>query len=231
MQLVNWTPSESLSTTFPQFANVRVFGTTETPLFVAKDVEQMLQIKHINYNRDYVENEEYVKIKIQYDSQTREVNAFTEHGLYQVIYRTRSPVGDKFRKFVTLVLKELRINKVVTLETALGKLEAQLEEIKKMKNGTKQVYFIRETDTDWVKIGHSKHPVVRFDQAKTWNPRIELVAVLPVNISESDAHEFARQVCSEYIREWFNIKNLDLFIRKMEFMSETRSIFAELPNY
>ena len=115
-------------TEFIEFANVRVFGTAETPLFVAKDVEQMLQIKHINYNRDYVETEDYVKIKIQYDSQTREVNAFTEHGLYQVIYRTRSPVGDKFRKFVTLVLKELRINKVVTLETALGKLEVQLEE-------------------------------------------------------------------------------------------------------
>ena len=118
---------------FKEFSDVRVFGTPEVPLFVSKDVERMLQIKNIKYNRDYVENEDYVKIKIPYDSQVREINAFTEHGLYQVIYRTRSPVGDKFRKFVTLVLKELRINKVVTLETALNKLVFQLNEEHKLQ--------------------------------------------------------------------------------------------------
>lgn len=122
-----------LTEQFPEFKALRVFGTAEEPLFLAHDIQQLLNIVQIQYAAEYDENEDYFKIKVQHGGQIREMIAFTEHGLYAIIYRSRSQFGKKFRKFVTIILKELRTTGHVELSTAVEKLNKQLlDETKKL---------------------------------------------------------------------------------------------------
>ena len=232
-QLVNWIPGKDLTEKFPMFANMRIYGTFENPLFLAKDLETFLGLNRTHISRDYDEGVDYRKVMMQKsDGKMNEQNVFTERGLYEVIFRSRSDQAKKFKDFVFIVLKNLRTQGQVTLEAALKEYadaeKTRLDDLKS-QNQEKRVYFIRETDSNWVKIGHSKHPDIRFQQAKTWNPRIELVMVLPVNISESDAHTFARLECSEYVREWFRLDDLKKFTDMMERVSENRTLLSELP--
>ena len=51
---------------------------------------------------------------------------FTEEGLYNIMTKSRTVVGRKFRKFITVVIQELRLHGHVTLTDALGKLQTEL---------------------------------------------------------------------------------------------------------
>lgn len=123
VQILTFAKSGSLLSEFKEFDALRIYGTESQPLFVGSDVAKLIGFNtDIHYDRDY-DPEDYIKIKIISGGQGREVNAFTESGLYRTIFNLNSELGRKFRKFVTIVLRELRINKAVTLETALDKLQ------------------------------------------------------------------------------------------------------------
>jgi prophage antirepressor-like protein len=124
-QLITFAKSDQLLSEFKEFEELRVYGTPFDPLFIGVDVQAMLGLKdEFRFHRDFEESVDYIKIKIvSSDNRVREVNAFTEQGLYRVIFSSMTDLGKKFRKFVSIVLHELRINKAVTLETALDKLQ------------------------------------------------------------------------------------------------------------
>lgn len=129
MKLINWTPSQDLIATFPEFSRIRVYGTAERPLFHTGDVETMLGLGRQQYARDYQLDKDYVKATIvRDDNRPTEYNLLTTRGLYTLAFKGKTEVADRFKDFVTIVLDELRLHGEVTLKTALGKLEQQLDE-------------------------------------------------------------------------------------------------------
>lgn len=136
-QAINFIPSETLCSEFPEFGKLlEIYGSSDSPLFTVQQVQDILGIDRIRLDAgDYDIGEDYIKmVCIAKDGRKREQNVLTEQGLYNVIFRSRTDLGKKFRRFVTIVLKELRTVGQVTLSDALEKLkvfEQKLEESQK----------------------------------------------------------------------------------------------------
>ena len=101
---------------------IRVFGTTDNPLFLARDVAEWLDYSKDpdkGYRTDRmlssVDDDEKVKIKTpsQYEGvlKTNTVYSFlTENGLYEVLMLSRKPQAKPFKKKVKEILKSIRKN-------------------------------------------------------------------------------------------------------------------------
>lgn len=88
-----------------------IYGTAETPLFLAKDVAEMIGHSNITKMTLSVDEEERV-IGRTNDSLGRENGAtfLTEDGLYEVLMQSRKPIAKEFKKGVKTILKEIRKN-------------------------------------------------------------------------------------------------------------------------
>lgn len=101
---------------------IRVFGTTDNPLFLARDVAEWLDYSKDpdkGYRTDRmlssVDDDEKVKIKTpsQYEGvlKTNTVYSFlTENGLYEVLMLSRKPQAKPFKKKVKEILKSIHKN-------------------------------------------------------------------------------------------------------------------------
>ena len=125
-ELIKFSPSENLIKEFPEFKDLELYGTEEHPLVPIKQVQKLLDCPHIRLDRDdYELGEDYVNIKaVARDGKSREQHMLTEQGLYTVLARSKTDLGKKFRRFITVVMRELRLKGQVDLETALNKLTA-----------------------------------------------------------------------------------------------------------
>jgi anti-repressor protein len=81
---------------------VRVFGTVDEPLFVAKDVCDILGLTNVtetlrNIDEDYKSS---VQLRNGNSSIHQPTNVIKEPGLYQIIMRCRKEVAKPFQKWV-----------------------------------------------------------------------------------------------------------------------------------
>lgn len=85
-----------------QFGQIRV-ATNENgePMFVAKDVCEVLGISKYRDALDRMDADERGSVRVDTPGGIQEVGAFTENGLYTVIIRSDKPEAKPFRKWVT----------------------------------------------------------------------------------------------------------------------------------
>lgn len=86
----------------------KVYGTFEEPLFLAKDVAEMIENKQVTQMVELVEEDEKLKCLINTSGQNREMWFLTEPGLYEVLLQSRKPIAKEFKKEVKKILKEIR---------------------------------------------------------------------------------------------------------------------------
>ena len=85
---------------------VRIAGTALEPLFVAKDVCDVLGLKNSRVAVDSLDDDERRKLKLPRQGETWFV---TESGLYHLIFKSRKAAAKEFRRWVTTdVLPALR---------------------------------------------------------------------------------------------------------------------------
>ena len=120
------------------FDNVRVFGTVDKPLFMAKDVAGILKYKNTNEAiRHHVDEEDKVLFS-ECDGQRETLPRLqstsvliNESGLYSLILRSRKPEAKQFKRWITSeVLPSLRKEGKYIIEKNEAKLD---EEIKTLK--------------------------------------------------------------------------------------------------
>lgn len=97
---------------------IRVFGTPENPLFLARDVAEW--IEHTNPSKMIADAEldetEIAKITNSYNGDGSKVSPpttqlfLTEDGLYEVLLQSRKPIAKQFKKKVKEILKSIRKN-------------------------------------------------------------------------------------------------------------------------
>lgn len=115
-----------------------IFGTTDEPLFLAKNVATWIEHSKVSMMLEGIDEDEKLKETILTSGQKREMWFLTENGLYEVLMQSRKPIAKAFKKEVKKILKDIRkhgaymtdnvIEQVLTDPDMLIKLAVQLKE-------------------------------------------------------------------------------------------------------
>lgn len=130
------------------------------PLFVAKEVTDILEIKNTTQAVNQLDEDEKLTYVLNRAGQNREVNIITESGLYSLILRSNKPEAKAFKKWITSeVLPSIRkhgaymtsqkieevllnpdtiIQLATTLKTEQEKTRLQQEQIKQQQRQIEQ---------------------------------------------------------------------------------------------
>ena len=95
-----------------------IYGDVLEPLFLAKDVAEMLEHNQVARMIELVDEDEKLKCLVSTSGQSREMWFLTEDGLYEVLMQSRKPIAKAFKKEVKAIVKQLRQTGVVITESA-----------------------------------------------------------------------------------------------------------------
>lgn len=158
--------------------DIIIYGTYENPLFKAKDIGDLLDIKKIRKTLNNIDDEDKILKVAPSGGGLQEQYFITENGLYELIFISKVPLAKHFKKWVKNVLKEIRLTGEYKLKQEYEQKEleykkelqekdklimAKEQEVIKIKekiyeeiDKSGHVYIIK-TDGGF-KVGRSKHP-------------------------------------------------------------------------
>ena len=90
----------------------KVYGTVEEPLFLAKDVAEVIEHSNPRMMLKSVDEDEKVVNNVYTLGGTQETWFLTEDGLYEVLMQSRKPIAKAFKKEIKKILKALRLDKI-----------------------------------------------------------------------------------------------------------------------
>ena len=123
---------------------VVVDETTNEPLWVAKDICEVLEYKDTGVALRKLDDDEKLTRKIYASGQNREMACVNESGLYTLILRSNKPEAKKFKKWVTSeVLPSIRKTGSYSTHAASG--DALILEMMKMQQQFMEMQ-VRQTD-------------------------------------------------------------------------------------
>ena len=88
--------------------NAKIYGTAENPLFLAKDIAKLLEIKQSSVMLKNIDEDEKVVNTIHTLGGNQDTWFLTEDGLYEVLMTSRKPQAKLFKKKVKEILKTIR---------------------------------------------------------------------------------------------------------------------------
>ncbi len=148
-----------------QFQNlhITVHGTYEEPLFKAKDIGELLDIRNIRHAVSNFNDKQRCVVFNDTPGGKQDVVYLTEQGLYKLLMRSRKKVADQFQDWVCEVIKEIRLKGKYDLQEKLKEKEQELlklqqktfEEIER----TGHLYVIKTDALNAYKIGKTKDAV------------------------------------------------------------------------
>lgn len=139
----------------------KVYGTSENPLFLAKDVADWIEHSNPRMMLKSVDEDEKVVNNVYTHGGTQETWFLTEDGLYEVLMQSRKPIAKQFKKQVKNILKEIRLNGgyIVTTKDddemtilAKGFLIAQ-KTVERQKRENEALHQQIEEDAPFTKFG------------------------------------------------------------------------------
>lgn len=102
--------------------NVRVYGTIDNPLFVAKDVAEILGYSDTQAMTRRLDEDDVNTCTDNSSGQVRNISALTESGLYTAILGSNKPEAKIFRKWVTSeVLPSIRKHGMYATDMTIDK--------------------------------------------------------------------------------------------------------------
>ena len=114
----------------------KIYGDFETPLFLAKDVAERLELTNVSDMISRVDTNEVTKLNL--GGLQGECNFLTEDGLYEVLMQSRKPIAKAFKKEVKEILKSIRKHGAYmtdnTLEEALTSPDFLIRLATELKN-------------------------------------------------------------------------------------------------
>ena len=95
-----------------------VYGDKDNPLFLAKDVADMIEHSNVSSMLKSVDEDEKVLNNVYTPGGSQEAWFLTEYGLYEVLMQSRKPIAKEFKREVKEILRRLRMSGVVITESA-----------------------------------------------------------------------------------------------------------------
>ena len=103
----------------------RIYGTAENPLFLAKQIAELIDYDTSSINKmlNKVDEEEKTTRTIIPNGSNYKTNAWflTEDGLYEVLMQSRKPIAKQFKKEVKNILKTIRKHGAYMTENTIEK--------------------------------------------------------------------------------------------------------------
>lgn len=129
-----------------------VYGDTNNPLFLAKDVAEWLEYDNGSINKmlQSVDEDEKLTGTIFRAGQNRQVWMLTENGLYEVLMLSRKPIAKDFKRGVKEILKSIR-------KTGMYMNEAAMMQYMSSPSGLKQI--LNNWEQDRLKLEASEKKV------------------------------------------------------------------------
>ncbi|WP_313309713.1 phage antirepressor [Lactococcus taiwanensis] len=88
--------------------NAKIYGTAENPLFLAKDIAELIEHSRASEMLKTVDDDEKLMQPILASGQNRNMWFLTEDGLYEVLMSSKKPQAKIFKKKVKEILKTIR---------------------------------------------------------------------------------------------------------------------------
>lgn len=102
----------------------KIYGTLENPLFLAKDVAEVIENKNVSQMLNVVDEDEKALYTVyRGDGSTHKQWYLTEYGLYEVLMQSRKPIAKQFKKQIKGILKSLRLG-----HTEISNIRGNMEE-------------------------------------------------------------------------------------------------------
>lgn len=136
--------------------NIEIYGKYEEPLFKAKDIGNLLEIKNIRQTLTNFDKDEVCIIYVT-DSLGRlqETKMLTEQGLYKMLMISRKPIAKDFQKWVFNIIKEIRLNSNKQLENKIKQLEFH-KELSYKELPLEETVYCNSTDIEGIfKVGET----------------------------------------------------------------------------
>ena len=116
--------------------DIHVLGTPENPLFIAKDVAEWIGLSNVSVMCKTLEEHDIRKVYIisayglDGATQTKEVLAITEQGLYKILWRSNKPEAQKFASKCADIIKEIRLKGSYSVAQPSYQIEDSIERAK-----------------------------------------------------------------------------------------------------
>lgn len=116
----------------PLFSQIRIYGTIDEPVFVAKDVTAILKLEnlHIRDKPYLIKDRHWFYKTVATKGGPQKTIVLTELGLYATMFQSEVELARQYCEFIVIVMKNLRTQGVVTMETALKELKENFEKEK-----------------------------------------------------------------------------------------------------
>lgn len=172
---------------------IRIYGTLENPLFLAKDVAKWIQHSNTSVMLGLVDDDEKVVNNVYSCGKCLKISYLTEYGLYEVIMQSRKPIAKQFKAGIKKILHEIRMNgmycaKLATpsyqIEDPIERAKTWIKEEEKRQelisaNHTLQLEnkslqddrdkykeWYNEADKEAEELFHQKHALVKLNKEK-----------------------------------------------------------------
>ena len=76
----------------------KIYGTLEIPLFLAKDVAEIIENKNVSQMLNVVDEDEKAIYNVYTLGGNQDTWFLTEYGLYEVLMQSRKPIAKQFKK-------------------------------------------------------------------------------------------------------------------------------------
>ena len=101
----------------------KIYGTLESPLFLAKDVAEVIENKNVSQMLNVVDEDEKAIYNVYTLGGNQDAWFLTEYGLYEVLMQSRKPIAKQFKKQIKGILKSLRLG-----HTEISNIRGNIEE-------------------------------------------------------------------------------------------------------
>jgi prophage antirepressor-like protein len=114
--------------------NINIYGTYDEPLFKAKDIGDLLEIKNVKDTiKNYNDKQKLGVVLTDPHGRLQETNMLTEQGLYKILMKSRKQIAEQFQDWVCEIIKEIRLKGKYDLEEQLKAKEIEYEKQLKEK--------------------------------------------------------------------------------------------------
>ena len=144
--------------------NIKIYGTHEEPLFKAKDIGELLEIKNI-YSTCALLNEKDRDLHTMEDTTGRkqETIFLKENGLYKLLFKSRKKIAEEFQDWVCEVIKEIRLHGQYNLQEQLklkeeeSNMHKEALRIKEEEYEAKELELIKYKSRTYEEIEKTKY--------------------------------------------------------------------------
>lgn len=176
---------------------LKIYGTHEEPLFLAKDVADWIEHNNITHMMNNVDDDEKLTYTIRNSGQNRQMWFLTENGMYEVLMQSRKPIAKAFKRKVKEILKDIRKHGMYatpqTVETMLNNPDTMIELLQNYKE-VKEKHAAAELQIE------KDRPKVMFADAVDASQSSILVGELAKLISQN-GYAIGQNKLFEWLRE------------------------------